>query len=153
MNYGLHSSLFLTVFKDAVPPSKACLYGHINWSHAWAQQLSSFDLFQYSTTMGGGKARPKAGFQFNFQIWPMPDSSSGLLAKKLHLETSIESSWDSRKSHVHASGSSTYSREKGSHGQWHSWYVAAYNFINIFINCTGWYTSLISRPMEKYYFQ
>ena len=37
---------FLHGLKDVVPPSEACLYGHINWPLAQAQQQSSIGLSQ-----------------------------------------------------------------------------------------------------------
>ena len=38
---------FLHSLKDMVPPSEACLYGHINWSLAQVQQQSSMGLSQF----------------------------------------------------------------------------------------------------------
>ena len=52
-------------YKDSVPPSEACHYGHINWSLVQAQQQSSFGLSQSATSLRGGRTRPRAGFQFN----------------------------------------------------------------------------------------
>ena len=37
---------FLCSLRDVIPPSEACLHGHIKWSLAQAQQQSSMDLSQ-----------------------------------------------------------------------------------------------------------
>ena len=50
---------FLHGLKDVVPPSAACLYGHINWSQAQAQQQSSIGLSQSFASKVNGKARPQ----------------------------------------------------------------------------------------------
>ena len=49
-------------FKDTIPPSEACLYGHINWSVDQARQQLSLGLFQSSVSMRSDNVRPKAGF-------------------------------------------------------------------------------------------
>ena len=68
------------------------------------------------TSMRGGKARPKASFWFDVQEQPVADSSHGPLAQKPHLQTIFENCQDNRVSSGYASGSSTHSRTKGSHG-------------------------------------
>ena len=55
---------FLHNLRDVIPPSKACLYGHINWSLAQAQQQSSMGLSQSLACKMGGKAKPLTGFHF-----------------------------------------------------------------------------------------
>ena len=52
---------FLHSLKDVIPPSEACLYGHINWSLAQAHSLG---LSQSFLPKRDGKARPWTGFQF-----------------------------------------------------------------------------------------
>ena len=49
-------SPFLGSLKDVVPPSKACLFGHINWSLAQAQPQSCIGLSQSFPSKRGGKA-------------------------------------------------------------------------------------------------
>ena len=46
---------FLHNLKDVIPPSEACLYGHINWSLAQTQQQSSIGLSQAFPLEMGGK--------------------------------------------------------------------------------------------------
>ena len=58
MRFGLHSFLFLHSLKEEIPPSEACLYGHINWSLAQAHSVS---LSQSFPPKRGGKARPGLG--------------------------------------------------------------------------------------------
>ena len=58
---------FLHSFKNTVPPSETCLYGHINWSLAQAQQQSPLGTPQSLTSMRGDKVRPKVEFWFNVQ--------------------------------------------------------------------------------------
>ena len=62
----------------------------------------------------GGKT--KTGVQFNVQKQPALDSGSTPLAKKLHSDTTFESSQDDRKSYWCGSSSSADSKEKLSHG-------------------------------------
>ena len=50
-----------------VPSSEACLYGHINWSLAQAQQQSLIGLSQSFLSKRDGKARPWTGFHFTVQ--------------------------------------------------------------------------------------
>ena len=47
---------FLHSLKDVIPPSEACLYGHINWSLAQAHQQSSMGLSQSFPSKRGVKA-------------------------------------------------------------------------------------------------
>ena len=79
-------------FKDSVPPSEVCLYGHINWPQVLTQQQSSYGLSESSTFMRGGRTRPGAGFQFNVQKQHVAQSSGGSVAKKPHSDTRTESS-------------------------------------------------------------
>ena len=65
---------FLHSLKEVIPPSKACLYGHINWSLA---QAHSVGLSQSFPPKRGGKARPQTGFQFTVQKRPMSGSVLG----------------------------------------------------------------------------
>ena len=46
---------FLHSLKEVIPPSEACLYGHINWSLV---QAHSVGLSQSFPPKRGGKARP-----------------------------------------------------------------------------------------------
>ena len=102
-----------------VPPSEACLYGHINWSLAQAHSVG------LSPSFPPGKARPRTGFQFTVQKRPVsvsvPGTSGAPLPKRPHLESGNEARLHGRKS---AGGavptSSTESRRKGGHGGWHS---------------------------------
>ena len=57
-----------------IPPSEACLYGHINWSLV---QAHSVGLSQSFPPKRGGKARPQTGFQFTVQKRPMSGSVPG----------------------------------------------------------------------------
>ena len=83
-----------------MPPSEACLYCHINWSLAQAQQQFSkgLDLSQSATSMRGGRARPRAGFWFNVQKWPVAHSNGDPVAKKPHSDPRMESPHSGRKS-------------------------------------------------------
>ena len=85
-----------------IPPSKACLFGHINWSLVQAQQQSSTGLSQSYPFKRGGKARPWTGFHFTVQKRPVPGSvpgSSGAsLAKRPHLESGNEAFPSGKKS-------------------------------------------------------
>ena len=76
--------------KDMVPPKEACLYGHIHWSLAQAQQQSSMGLFQSFAPMRGGKARPRTGFYVNVQKRLVLESSGASLAKRPHVEKRAE---------------------------------------------------------------
>ena len=50
---------FLHSLRDVIPISEACMYGHINWSLAQAEQQSSMGLSQSSPPKRGGKTRPQ----------------------------------------------------------------------------------------------
>ena len=82
-----------------IPPSKACLYGHINWSLAQAHSVGLSQSFPFKR---GGKARPWTGFQFTVQKRPMPGSVPGnngaSLPKRPHLESGMEAHLSGRKS-------------------------------------------------------
>ena len=82
---------FLHSLKVVIPPSEACLYGHINWSLAQAHSLG---LSQSFPPKRGGKARPWTGFQFTVQRRPMsgsvPGTSGASLPKRPHLESGNE---------------------------------------------------------------
>ena len=67
--FPFHNSL-----KDIIPPTEACLYGHINWPLAQAQQVFH-GLFSVFPPMTGGKAKPRSGVHFNVKKRPMPESS------------------------------------------------------------------------------
>ena len=105
-----------------IPPSEACLYGHINWSLAQAHSLG---LSQSFPPKRGGKARPQTGFQFTVQKRPLsgsvPGTSGASLPKRPHLESGNEAHLSGKKS---AGGSvstnSMESRRKGGHGGQHS---------------------------------
>ena len=111
-------SPFLQSLKEVIPPSEACLYGHINWSLA---QAHSVGLSQSFPPTRGGKARPQTGFQFTAQKKPMSGSvlgTSGVsLPKRPHLESGNEACPSGKKSAGGTvSTSSTESRRKGGHG-------------------------------------
>ena len=53
---------FLHSLRDVIPPSEACLYGHINWSLAQDQQQSSMGLSQSFPSKRG--ALSVDGFSF-----------------------------------------------------------------------------------------
>ena len=99
MRFGLHSSLFFTLFKEVIPPSEACLYGHINWSLA---QAHSVGLSQSFPPKMAGKARPWTGFQFTVQKRPLSGSvlgtSGASLPKRPHLESGNEAHLSGKKS-------------------------------------------------------
>ena len=82
---------FLHSLKEVIPPSEACLYGHINWSLA---QAHSVGLSQSFPPKRGGKARPRTGFQFTVQkrlmSWSVPGTSGASLPKWPHLESGNE---------------------------------------------------------------
>ena len=82
--------LFLHSLRDVIPPSEACLYGHINWCLAQAQQHSSMGLSQSFPSKRGGKARPWTAFHFTVQKRPVPGSSGASMAKRPHLESGNE---------------------------------------------------------------
>ena len=111
---------FLHSLKEVIPPSEACLYGHINCSLA---QAHSVGLSQSFPPERGGKARPRTGFHFTVQKRPMSGSvlgtSGASLPKWPHLESGTEACLHGKKS---ADGTvsicSTESRRKGGHGGW-----------------------------------
>ena len=90
---------FLHSLKEVIPPSDACLCGHINWSQA---QAHSVGLSQPFPPKRGGKARPWTGFQFTVQKRPMSGSvlgtSGGSLPKWPHLENGNEAHPHGKKS-------------------------------------------------------
>ena len=53
-----------------IPPSEACLYGHINWSLVQAQRQSSMSLSQSFPSKRDGKTRPQTGYHFTVQKRP-----------------------------------------------------------------------------------
>ena len=111
---------FLHSLKEVIPPSEACLYGHINWSLA---QAHSVGLSQSCPPKRGGKARPWTGFQFTVQKRPMSGSVPGTrrasLPKWPHLESGNEAHLKKSAGGT-VSTSSTESRRKGGHGGQHS---------------------------------
>ena len=122
-HYGIWASQFpfLHGLKDVVPPSEACLYGHINWSLAQAQQQSSIGLSQYFPSKRGGKARPWTGFHFTVQKRPVPKSSGASLAKRPHVESRPETHPGGKKyAGGSVSASSADARNKGGQGGQHS---------------------------------
>ena len=62
---------FLHSLRGVIAASKASLHGHINWSLAQAQQLSSMGLSQSFPSKRGGKARPQTGFNIMVQKRPV----------------------------------------------------------------------------------
>ena len=68
---------FLHSLEEVIPPSEACLYGHIDWSLV---QAPSVGLSQSFPPKRGSKARPWTGFQFTVQKWTMSGSVSGTSA-------------------------------------------------------------------------
>ena len=112
---------FLHSLRDVIPPSEACLYGHINWSMAKAQQQSSIGLSQSFPSKRGGKTRPQTVFNFIVQKRPVPGSGGPSLAKKPHLESRNEAHPSGKKSAGgNVSASSTNTRRKGVCGGWGS---------------------------------
>ena len=106
---------FLHSLKEVVPPSEACLYGHIKWSLV---QAHSVGLSQSFPPKWGGKAGPWTGFQFTVQKRPMSGSVLGTsgapLPKQPHLESGNEAHPHGKKSAGGAvSTISTESRRKG----------------------------------------
>ena len=113
---------FLHSLKEVIPPSEACLYGHINWS---LQQAHSVGLSQTFPPKRCDKARPRTGFHFTVQKRPLSGSVLGTcgesLPKRPHLESGNEAHPIGKKS----TGGSVFtrfaeSRRKGGHGGWHS---------------------------------
>ena len=108
---------FLHSLKEVIPPSEACLYGHINWSLA---QAHSVGLSQSFPPKRGGKARPQTGFQFTVQKRPLsgsvPGTSGASLPKRPHLESGTEACPSGKKSAGGSvSTSSAELRRKGGH--------------------------------------
>ena len=109
---------FLHSLREVIPPSEACLYGHINWSLA---QTCSVGLSQSFPPRRGGEARPQTGFQFTVQKRPISGSVQGTsgasLPKRPHMQSGNEAHPSGKKS---ASGSvstsSAESRRKGGVG-------------------------------------
>ena len=109
---------FLHSLKKVIPPSEACLYGHINWSLA---QAHSVGLSQSLPPKWGGSSRPWTGFKFTVQKRPMSGSVSGTsgapLPKRPHLESGNEAHPSGKKSAGGSvSTSSAESRRKGGMG-------------------------------------
>ena len=117
MKYGLQYH-FLQSFKDYVTPAEADLYGHINWSLTQAQKQSSLGLSQSSTSMRGGRTRPRVGFQFSVQKRHVGGSSGASITKKPGSDIRTEGHQNGWKScGGGASASFTDSTKKGSHGR------------------------------------
>ena len=91
INCGTKLRLFLLL-------CEACLYGHINWSLAQAQQQSSIGLSQTFPSKRGGKARSWTGFHFTVQRRPVLESSGASLAKRQYLESRTETHPGGKKS-------------------------------------------------------
>ena len=113
---------FLHSLKEVIPPSEACLYGHINWS---LLQAHSVVLSQSFPPKRGGKARPWTEFQFTVQKRPMSGSVLGTSGAPLPKQPYLDSGNEARLSGKKSAGgtvstSSTESRRKGGHGGWHS---------------------------------
>ena len=110
---------FLHSLRDVIPPSEACLYGHINWSLAQAQQQSSMGLSECFPLKRSGKTRPWTGFNFIVQKRHAPGSSGSYLAKRPHLVSGNEAHPSGKRSTGGSvSTSSTDTRRKGVHGGW-----------------------------------
>ena len=108
-----------------IPPSEACLYGHINWSLVQAQQQSFMGLCKSFLSKRGGKIRPWTGFHITVQKRPVAESGLGSsgpsLAKRPHLESGNKNHPSGKKSAGgHVSTSSANTRGKGVCGGWHS---------------------------------
>ena len=104
-----------------IPPSEACLYGHINWSLPQAHHQSSVGLSQSFPPTRGGKARPWTGFHFTVRKRPVsgsvPRSSGASLAKRPHWECGNEAYSNGKKSAGGSvSTSSAETRRKGGSG-------------------------------------
>ena len=113
---------FLHSLKDVIPPSEACLNGHINWSLV---QVHSVGLSQSFPLKRGGKARPWTGFLFTVQKRPMsgpvPGTSGASLPKRPHLESGNEARPYGKKfAGGTVSTNSTESKRKGGCGGQHS---------------------------------
>ena len=89
---------FLPSLRDVIPPSEACLYGHINLSLV---QAHSVGLSQSFPPKRGGKARPWTGFHFTVQKRPMsgsvPGTSGASLPKRSHLASGNEAHLSGKK--------------------------------------------------------
>ena len=101
-----------------IPPSEACLYGHIYWSLA---QAHSVGLSQSFPPRRGGKARPWTEFHFTAQKRLMSGSvvgTSGVsLPERPHLESGNEAYPSGKKSAGGSvSMSSAETRRKGGMG-------------------------------------
>ena len=66
--------------------------------------------------MRGARAKPKTGFWYNVQKWPVPESDGASLTKKLHLDPKPDVCQGGRKSTGGASSITTDCRKKRSHG-------------------------------------
>ena len=105
---------FLHSLRDVIPPSETCLYSHINWYLAQAQQQSSMGLSQSFPPKRGGKTRPWTGFHFTVQKRPMPGFGGPSLAKRPPLESGNEAHPNGKKSAGgNVSTSCTDTRRKG----------------------------------------
>ena len=105
---------FLHSLRDVIPPNEACLYGHINWCLAQAQQQSSMGLSQSFPSKRGGKTRPWTGIHFTVQKRLVPWSSGPSLANRCHFESGNEAHPNGKKSAGGSvSTSSTNTRRKG----------------------------------------
>ena len=117
---------FLHHLKEMFPPSEACLYDHINWSLAQAQQQSSIALSQPFPSVRGCKARPRTAFHFKEKKRPVSEYIGASLAKRHHLESKIEAHPGGRKSiGGSVSTRSADARKKGS--QWGSAFLMCYS--------------------------
>ena len=85
MRSGLTQFPFLHSLREVIPPSEACLYGHIHWYLVQTPHQSSMGLSQSFPPNRGGKARPWTGFHFMVQKRPMPGSSGTSVANRPHL--------------------------------------------------------------------
>ena len=136
---------FLHSLRDVIPPSGACLYGHINWSLVQAHQQSSMGLSQSFPSKMGGKARPQTGFHFTVQMRPVPGpvlgSSGQSLTKRPHLESGNEAHPSGKKSAGGSvSASSADTKRKGVYGGQCSKWVTVLSLLIIFIcSFSGWY--------------
>ena len=111
---------FFIVSRMLFLSSEACLYDHVNCSHAQAQQQSCIGLSQSFLSERGGKAKPWTGFHFTVQKRPVPGSGGAFLAKRPHLESGTETQLGGKKSAGSDVCSSADVRKKGGHGGWHS---------------------------------
>ena len=135
---------FLHSLKEVIPPSEACLYGHIKWSLAQAHSVGLSQSFPPKRVC---KAKPWTGFNFIVQKRPLagsvPGTSGASLPKRPHLESGNEAHPSGKKSAGgSASISSTESRGKEECGGWHSCARALNLFILLIIyicNFSGWY--------------